>query len=129
MAMTDILLSPIRLSELETLIKNSVSQALEAQAKDRLFNPPAPQDILFNVPELAKYLKCKTDTIYANIDRYPRIKDGKSWKFFKSEIDFYLKENRVKTKSEIMDDLRKEAESQLDIMKNRVIPRKTTLNN
>ena len=120
--MTDILLSPIRLSELETLIKNSVSQALEAQAKDRLFNPPAPQDILFNVPELAKYLKCKTDTIYSNIDRYPRIKDGKSWKFFKSEIDFYLKKNRVKTKSEIMDELKEEAEKQLDIMKKGLSP-------
>ena len=115
--MTDILLSPIRLSELETLIKNSVSQALEAQAKERLFNPPAPQDIIFDVPDLAKYLKCKSDTIYSNIDRYPRIKDGKSWRFFKSEIDSYLKENRVKSKSEKMDELKVDAERQLELMR------------
>jgi hypothetical protein len=119
MAMTDILLSPIRLSELETLIKNSVSQALEAQAKDRLFNPPAPQDIIFDVPELAKYLRCKADTIYTNIDKYPRIKDGKSWKFFKSEIDNYLKENRVKSKSELMEGIRQDAELQLEVMRNK----------
>ena len=115
--MTDILLSPIRLSELEILIRNSVSQALEAQAKERLLNPPAPQDIIFDVPDLAKYLKCKSDTIYSNIDRYPRIKDGKSWKFFKSEIDFYLKENRVKSKSEKLEELKADAEKQLELMR------------
>ena len=114
--MTDILLSPIRLSELETLIKNSVTQAIEAQTKDRFFSSPAPQDILFDVIELANYLKCKADTIYANIDKYPRIKDGKSWKFFKSEIDNYLKKNRVKTKAEKTDEIRIDAEKQLEVM-------------
>lgn len=57
------------------------------------------QDILFTVPELAKYLRMKPITIYKHAakKKLPGFKVGSYWRFRKSEIDAWIaKQERTK---------------------------------
>ena len=97
----DYLLSPIRLNELEILIQNSVEKALKS-----LSNQPTSQAVTwFNLSELCNYLPDRPAkaTVYSwvSLGKVPLHKNGKKLRFLKSEIDFWLGENRKKTNSEV----------------------------
>lgn len=97
--MNDILLTPIRLSELEILIENSVKRAISnTQSK-----PEA--DRWFDIDQLCEYLpgKLAKSTVYAKIHNrtIPHKKVGKRLAFLKSEIDAWLKSKGRKTIQEI----------------------------
>jgi len=97
--MNDILLTPIRLSELEILIENSVKRAISnTQSK-----PEA--DRWFDIDQLCEYLPGTPSkaSIYATVHNrmIPHKKMGKRLAFLKSEIDDWLKSKGRKTIQEI----------------------------
>jgi len=97
--MNDILLTPIRLSELEILIENSVQRAVSnTQSKNET-------DQWFSLDELCEYLPGNPAkaTLYGKVHRreMPHKKVGKRLMFLKSEIDDWLKSHGRKTVSEI----------------------------
>lgn len=102
--MTDILFSPIRISELETLIQNSVTKALiENQISAKSVN--AEPDRWFDLTELCNYLPDKPakPTIYGWVHSglIPCHKGAKKLRFLKSEIDQWLRTGKQKTVVEL----------------------------
>jgi hypothetical protein len=99
--MNDILLTPIRLNELETLIQNSVRKVLSENQKAALQPDP---DRWFDLTELCSYLPDKPvkPTVYGWVHNslIPCHKKGKKLFFLKSEIDNWLKAGRKKTLAE-----------------------------
>jgi len=102
--MNDILFTPIRLSELETLVQNSVRKVLSETSKQK--QEPQPEtDRWFTIEELCEYLPDKPakSTIYGYIHSMsiPFHKTTKRLRFLKSEIDTWLKSGKRQTVSEI----------------------------
>ncbi len=101
--MNDLLFTPIRLNELESLIENSVRKALDGynHIKSNVIEP----DRWFDINELCEYLPDKPaiPTVYGwNHERkIPCHKKSKKLFFSKAEIDQWLKEGRKKTLAEI----------------------------
>jgi len=99
--MNDLLLSPIRLSELELLIQNSVEKAM----KNKSIQPEVESDHWFDLNELCIYLpdKPKNSTVYSWVHSglIPYHKGAKKLRFLKSEIDDWLKTGKQKSKAEI----------------------------
>lgn len=90
--MENIILSPIRLTDLQLMIHESVIAALNE--KDRSVKPAHPHveaanDIKLSIPELAMYLKCSLPTIhkYKKDGVIPFYRLGRKVYFKKSEID------------------------------------------
>ena len=101
----------IRLNQIEHLL-------IDIKHQRPAVAPITPQaEQIFDVPVLSKYLKQAQSTTYKNIPNYPRRKNGKSWIFLKSEIDEWLKSQKVKSKAEMKEDLRAEAQAHLDNLK------------
>jgi hypothetical protein len=108
-------------SIIRPIVVNAVMDSLEGL---RLNYPTAPTeqpDRWLDVNQLSAYLpdNPKTETIYekARNGEYPAHKKGKKWYFLTSEINQYLKTGRKKTKAEQMDELRIDAEKQLEVMR------------
>jgi excisionase family DNA binding protein len=102
--MNDILFTPIRLSELETLVQNSVRKVLNEASNPK--NEPQPEaDRWFTIDELCEYLPDKPvkATVYGYVHTLsiPFHKTTKRLRFLKSEIDLWLKSGKRKTVSEI----------------------------
>jgi predicted DNA-binding transcriptional regulator AlpA len=97
------------------IVVNAVLDSLEGLGLNKRPAQTAPkeQEQIFNLPQLSKYLNQAESTTYANITSYPRRKVGKSWRFLKSEIDEWLKSQKVKSKAEIRQELKSEAENHL----------------
>jgi Helix-turn-helix domain len=114
-------------SILESIIRPIVvSAVMDSLDGLRLNYPLAPTeqpDRWLDVNQLSAYLpdNPKTETIYekARSGEYPAHKKGKKWYFLTSEINQYLKTGRKKTKAEQMDDLRIDAEKQLEAMRSK----------
>ena len=99
--MNDILLTPIRLSELETLIQNSVRKALNESQKSDLINPQS--DHLLTIKQAAEFLNLSVPTIYGYVHRMeiPVCKKSKRLYFSKQELIDWIKTGRKKTSAEI----------------------------
>lgn len=107
------LIQPIIASEIEhqfKALKSSISFPQTTQSEEH-----------FDLESLCQYLpdrpKIETAREWARLGIIPAHKQGKKWYFLKSEIDEYLKTGRKKTKAEKLDDLRKQAENQLELMR------------
>lgn len=100
--MNDVLLSPIRLSELETIIQNSVERALKAYQPKQV-EKNGDSERLLTVKEAACFLNLSVHTIYSKVSRgeLPVMKQGKKLHFSNTELMQYLKNGRKKTYSEI----------------------------
>ncbi len=100
--MNDILFTPIRLNELESLIQNSVRKVLEESIKEKNNQPET--DRWFDLNELCNYLPDKPakPTVYGWVHSglIPCHKGAKKLRFLKSEIDNWLKQGRKKTLAE-----------------------------
>lgn len=108
-------------SIIRPIVVNAVMDSLEGL---RLNYPTAPTeqpDRWLDINQLSDYLpdRPKTETIYerARNGEIPAHKKGKKWYFLTSEINLYLKTGRKKTKAEKMEELKADAEKQLEIMR------------
>ena len=97
--MNDVLLSPIRLTELEALICSSIEKVLaKQQPRERGGN-----DSFLTVQEAADFLNLTTPTIYSKVSRgeLPFMKRSKRLYFSKEELLNYVKAGRQQTNAEI----------------------------
>ena len=102
-----------QLVEIRSLLQNMATATPSQPASDQWLN----------VQELSEYLPDRpaVATIYeytAN-DKIPFHKKSKRLYFLKSEIDEWLRTGRKKSKAERMDELKAEAEKQLELMRNK----------
>jgi predicted DNA-binding transcriptional regulator AlpA len=102
-----------QLVEIRSLLQNMATATPSTPASDQWLN----------VKELSEYLPSRpaVATIYeytAN-ETIPFSKQGKKLVFLKSDIDEWLRSGRKKTKAEQMDELRIDAEKQLEAMRNK----------
>jgi excisionase family DNA binding protein len=98
--MNDILFTPIRLNELETLIQHSVERAMRTVHQTE---PIDKDDQLLTVDGAAELLDCTKPTIYQKTSKgeLPFMKRGKKLYFLKKDLIDYLKAGRNKTNAEI----------------------------
>ena len=99
--MNDVLLSPVRLSELESLIEKSVQRAFASNQSGGSIS--SNNEELLTVPQIAEYLSLSTHYVYVLISRgdLPIMKRGKRVYASKADLFNYLKAGRKKTNSEI----------------------------
>lgn len=105
-----------------TLIKNVLHTLCQQVETIKAIDTSAPEQH-FDLPALCQYLpdkpKIETAREWARVGQIPCHKKGKKYYFLKSEIDEFLRTGRKKTKAEKMDELRIEAEKQLEVMRNK----------
>jgi len=93
--------------QLSNLIKNSVRNAL-AENSNPINDNGTNTEQHFNVKALCAYLpnKPKPQTVYRwmSANKIPYHKNGKFAYFIKTEIDEWLKQGKVKTKAERIED-------------------------
>ncbi|RDC64612.1 helix-turn-helix domain-containing protein [Adhaeribacter pallidiroseus] len=102
--MNDILLTPIRLNELETLITNSVRKAL-LESHNNTQKELETLDENLTIQQAATFLNLAVPTIYGMVSRQeiPFSKPGKSKRlyFSKKDLTDFIKSGRRKTIAEI----------------------------
>ncbi len=98
--MNDILMSPIRLNELDALIQNSVRKVLAERSHN---NQDTVQDEMLTVDEAAAFLKVKRPTIYGYLytRSIPSFKKRGRVYFKKSTLTKWLQEGQRMTRDEI----------------------------
>lgn len=103
--MHDILLTPIRLSELEMLIQNSVRKVLQEGHYSPLPISSELNDQPITIQEAASFTNLAVPTIYSLVNRkqipFFKRSGSKRLYFLKSELRTWLLEERQKTVSEI----------------------------
>ena len=97
--MNDVLLSPIRLTELEALISTSIEKALTKQNR----NSEQDEGSFLNVQEAAAFLNLTPPTIYSKVSKgeIPFMKRSKRLYFSKTELQEYVKKGRQQTNAEV----------------------------
>ena len=95
--MSDLILSPIRLNELEALIEKSVRKAIVSHKQETL-------EKLFSITEAAEFLSLAPQTLYGFTSKrlIPFMKRGKRLYFKESELLMWIEQGKRKTSSEIM---------------------------
>lgn len=88
--MNDVLLSPLRLSELELLIEKSVTRALNKATSPPVIGPAPDEEIPLTIAEASKFLGISKQTIYQNIARIPHKKRFGRLYFFRTQLTEYL---------------------------------------
>lgn len=98
----DILFSPIRLDELETLIQNSVRKVLSESPKQ---NTSQPEADLITIREVSELLHLSPSTCYSKSSRHelPSMKRGGRLYFSRSELLAFLREGRKAKRQEIQE--------------------------
>lgn len=99
--MTDVLMSPIRLNELEVLIQNSVRKVLkESDIKGK---PSASEEGPIDIHEAAKIIGKSIPTLYGYVHRnlIPHMKRGQRLYFYRKELLQWIESGRVRTTDEI----------------------------
>ena len=108
-------------SIIRPIVVSAVMDSLEGLRLNYPTVPTEQPDRWLDINQLSDYLpdKPKTETIYerARNGEIPAHKKGKKWYFLTSEINEYLKTGRKKTKAEKMDELKADAEKQLEAMR------------
>ncbi len=99
--MTDVLLSPIRLNELELLIENSIERAI-----GKIISVPiSSSDELLTIKEAAHFLSLRVPTLYSLVHRQEipvnKRPGSKRLYFSKRELEQWIKAGRRKTLDEI----------------------------
>ena len=99
--MNDLLFTPIRLSELELLIQNSVEKALKLHPVSQY--PSTQPEQLLTIEEAAEFMRLSKATLYSKVSKgdLPFMKRSKRLYFSRTELLDYIKEGRKKTNSEI----------------------------
>ena len=108
-------------SIIRPIVVNAVMDSLEGLRLNYPTVPTEQPDRWLDINQLSAYLpdRPKTETIYerARNGEIPAHKKGKKWYFLTSEINEYLKTGRKKTKAERLEELKADAEKQLELMR------------
>lgn len=108
-------------SIIRPIVVNAVMDSLEGLRLNYPTVPTEQPDRWLDINQLSAYLpdRPKTETIYerARNGDIPAHKKGKKWYFLTSEINEYLKTGRKKTKAEKLEELKADAEKQLELMR------------
>ena len=82
-----------KLSEVSSIVEN--------------FKFNKPENEIMNLNRLAEYLELSKPSLYSltSTKRIPHYKRGKKLYFNKAEIDKWISENRIKTRSEIQEEV------------------------
>ena len=102
--MNDVLLTPIRLNELETLIENSVRKIfIENNGHDLDHDLAKTESDLVGIKKASELLGLALPTLYAltSSRRIPHSRKGKKLYFSKTELTEWVKSGTRKTISEI----------------------------
>ncbi|MFN3761268.1 MAG: helix-turn-helix domain-containing protein [Algoriphagus aquaeductus] len=101
--MNDVLLTPIRLNELEQLIENSVERAMKAFGSKQAEASTQSSEKPLSISEAADFLNLSVPTLYSKVSRgqLPVMKRGKRLYFSLPELSDYLKAGRKKSNEEI----------------------------
>lgn len=101
--MKDILFTPLRLSELELLIQNSVENALKNQPQP--VQQTEQTEKLLTVKEAAEFLNLKVATIYSKKSKgelpFLKPEGTKGLRFSRQELTAFLKGGKGKSNVEI----------------------------
>lgn len=100
--MNDVLLTPIRLNELEILIENSLRKVID-QSSFHKEEPPNEVSDLLDIKQASILLGLAVPTIYAKVsDRLiPHSKKGKKLFFSKTQLTDWVKSGQRKTVSDL----------------------------
>ncbi|PKO95492.1 MAG: DNA-binding protein [Bacteroidetes bacterium HGW-Bacteroidetes-7] len=103
--MNDIILSPIKISELEEIIDRSIEKALAGHHFKSSVELPLNGDFL-KISQAANFLNLTVSTIYSKVSRreLPCMKRGKRLYFSREELSKYLQQGRKLTTAEITED-------------------------
>ena len=108
-------------SIIRPIVVSAVMDSLEGLRLNYPTVPTEQPDRWLDINQLSAYLpdRPKTETIYekARNGEIPAHKKGKKWYFLTSEINEYLKTGRKKTKAEKLEELKADAEKQLEVMR------------
>jgi excisionase family DNA binding protein len=97
----EILLSPIKLSELGELVETSVRKAFERSTFTKVDSKNEPD--LVDIKEASKLLGLAIPTLYAKVSerRIPHSKQGKKLYFSRKQLEEWVKSGQRKTIVEI----------------------------
>lgn len=97
----DVLLSPIRLDDFESLIAKTVKQALADLPSPTIQGDPS--DELLCTEEAAEFLGIAVPTLYGLVsaDKISSMKPGKKLYFLKADLINYIKSSRRCSKMEM----------------------------
>ena len=100
--MNDVLLTPIRLNELELLIQNSVEKAMNVRSLKDVGQINQSEKFL-TIQEASKYLFLTVPTLYSKCSKreIPFCKRNGRLYFSSSELVDYIKQGRKKSNAEI----------------------------
>ena len=117
--MTDILFTPIRLSELEILIQNSVTKALKENRLSANYEPSSNNRLLvFGMKVCRELTGFSASAIYQRTSKglIPHFRRDGKLLFRRDEIMIWLTENRIMTQ----DEFSKTLDSKLTNKKSRI---------
>lgn len=104
--MRDIILSPISISELESLVERSMLKVLAKHKPSE----DSKEDELLTVAAAAAFLSLATPTIYSLVSKreipFLKPEGTKRVYFLKEDLRNYIKEGRKKTKSQILQEVK-----------------------
>ena|ERR1039457_1480133 len=97
--MQETILISLPLSELQTLIIDSVNACLDVRISKDL---PQDKDQIFNIQEAADYLKLSVQSLYrlCGDNKLPHFKKGKKIRFSREELTCWVKSERKEIDSE-----------------------------
>jgi excisionase family DNA binding protein len=101
--MTEIILTPMRVDQLETLIENSVKKALTGSSASLGERPDPAEPEFMDVKSTSQFLNLAVPTIYSLVSRreLTSYKRGKKLYFKKSELQEWIQSGRRRSTSEL----------------------------
>jgi len=111
--MNDILLSPIRLDEMESLVQKSVKKALDQYGIGKLNTEPEDEPLM-TIHEAANLLRIAVPTMYSYVSRreIPFIKKRQRLYFDRKQLQEWLRSGQQRTSAEIKADAMASLEAQ-----------------
>ncbi len=121
--MENIIFTQLSVPEIRQIFRTEIEAYFDINKQSIISNQQPASDQWLNVQELSEYLPDRpaVATIYEHTANYkiPFHKKSKRLYFLKSEIDEWLHTGRKKTKAERMDEIKADAEKQLEVMRNK----------
>jgi excisionase family DNA binding protein len=101
--MEQIILSPVKLCELESMIENSMRKVLEQNLPFEKKGNNVPYSDLLNIQEASKFLGLAVPTLYAKVsDRLiPHSKIGKKLFFSRDELSTWVRSGKRSSVNEL----------------------------
>jgi excisionase family DNA binding protein len=101
--MDQVILSPLKICELESLIENSVRKVLEENSASNTTENTRQYSDLLNIQEASKFLGIAVPTIYSKVSErlIPHSKIGKKLFFSRDELSNWVKSGKRSSVAEL----------------------------